>query len=112
MLGSCMPFAFGCPWRVKLDKEGRPPQECPQCDNVTVYHAKATRSLRCFFLPVAPISTEERWVCDQCDWQANMSEEARPEDTYLRWPTTNQPLASREMNALPREPSATYQPPR
>ncbi|KAI0731955.1 hypothetical protein C8Q72DRAFT_184369 [Fomitopsis betulina] len=101
MLGSCMAIAFGCPSKVTLDKEGRLRKECPLCGDLAVYPAKASRSMKCFFLSVASISTEKRWVCDSCDWQAPMNEEAismDPGDNYSRRSTTNEPGASREMN--------------
>ncbi|KZT73871.1 hypothetical protein DAEQUDRAFT_358669 [Daedalea quercina L-15889] len=105
-LGSCMTNAFGCPSKVKLDKE-QLPRICPECDDAAVYPAESQRWLRCFFLPVASLRSDKVWACETCDWQASMSKggasaESEPAvkypDANVRQPATHQPSRSREMN--------------
>ncbi|KAH9936221.1 uncharacterized protein B0H18DRAFT_316754 [Fomitopsis serialis] len=121
LLGSCMAIAFGCPTKVKPDKEYFA-RTCPVCDDAAVFPAESHHEMKCFFLPVASLRSKRIWVCETCDWQARMKENEAGLDTAVQYPeavarpsrTTHQPSRSRVMSAPPNTTgrSSTHQPSR
>ncbi|KNZ45364.1 hypothetical protein VP01_81g7 [Puccinia sorghi] len=66
--------SVGCPVKVTSRAGDTAARLCPKCHNTNVYAANRRRWVEICFIPLIPVSNNQIWHCNICNWQANQDE--------------------------------------